>query len=89
MSFATVFSGQKIRIETALEPIVSRALLIDPKTIVAVSRDPDDDEILSCAIEAKVDLIVTGDNDLLHLGAIENIPIVTPRQFLDRLTEDR
>ena len=29
------------------------------------SRDPDDDEVLACAIAAHVDAIVSGDTDLL------------------------
>jgi len=47
-----------------------------------VSRDIKDDKFLSCAVEAKADYIVTGDEDLLDLKEYEGIKIVTPRQFL-------
>jgi putative PIN family toxin of toxin-antitoxin system len=73
------------RMETVLEPILSRAMIVEPKRIVAISRDPDDDHILACALEAKADVIVTGDKDLLQMHSFEEIPIITPRQFVHRL----
>jgi PIN domain len=45
-----------------------------------VCRDPDDDQVLALAIAAKVDLIVSGDNDLLSLGSFEGVPIIAPAQ---------
>lgn len=47
-----------------------------------ISRDIKDDKFLACAIEAKADYVVTGDEDLLDLKEYEGIKIVTPRQFL-------
>ena len=47
-----------------------------------VCRDPDDDQVLALALAAKVDLIVSGDNDLLSLGSFEGIPILAPAQAL-------
>jgi putative PIN family toxin of toxin-antitoxin system len=47
----------------------------------SVCRDPDDDAILACALEAKVDYLVTGDEDLLELKAFKGIRIVTLRDF--------
>jgi predicted nucleic acid-binding protein len=41
--------------------------------------------VLACAIDAQADLIVSGDRHLLDLGAYESIPILTVRQFLERL----
>jgi uncharacterized protein len=42
-----------------------------------VCRDPDDDNVLSAAIAAVADYIVTGDKDLLVLDHYQHIPIVT------------
>lgn len=50
-----------------------------------VTRDPNDDMIIACALAAKADYVVTRDKDLLSLGAHQGIRIVTPRQFLDLL----
>jgi putative PIN family toxin of toxin-antitoxin system len=50
-----------------------------------VSRDPDDDAVLACALAAKAGLIVSGDKDLLALEHFQHIPIVTATQALARL----
>lgn len=47
-----------------------------------VSRDIKDDKFLACAVEAKVDYIVTGDDDLLDLKEYDEIKIVTPRELM-------
>lgn len=72
-------------IETVLDPIVARAILVEPRTAVRTSRDANDDHILACAMAAAADVLVTGDKDLLVPGEFEGIPIVTPREFLAAL----
>ena len=47
-----------------------------------VSRDADDDHVLTCALAAGADLIVSGDDDLLTLKRFQDIPIATPAQAL-------
>ncbi|MGH8566230.1 MAG: putative toxin-antitoxin system toxin component, PIN family [Gammaproteobacteria bacterium] len=47
-----------------------------------VSRDRDDDAVLSCALAAKADLIVSGDADLLTLGEYRGIRIASPAAAL-------
>lgn len=49
-------------------------------------KDADDIPILACAIASRADVFVTGDKDLLGLGAIENIPILSPRQIWQKLS---
>lgn len=43
--------------------------------------DPDDIPIVACAIVAKANVFVTGDKALLDLGRIEDLPMLSPRQF--------
>ena len=50
-----------------------------------VCRDPDDDDILGCAVAAKADCIVTGDADLLVLERFQEIEIVTLAGILGRI----
>ena len=38
--------------------------LVRPTAIVPISRDPDDDQVLACALAADADLIVSRDRDL-------------------------
>lgn len=50
-----------------------------------VCRDPDDDTVLATAASGKVEIIVTGDDDLLSLRVYQGIRLFTPRQFLELL----
>lgn len=52
----------------------------------AVLADPDDDQVLACALAARTDLIVSGDKKhLLPMKNYQGIPIVSPREALDRV----
>jgi putative PIN family toxin of toxin-antitoxin system len=50
-----------------------------------ISRDPDDDEVVACAIAADCDFIVSGDRDLLDLKEYRGIEILTASKFLVEL----
>lgn len=41
--------------------------------------------MLALALAVQVDLIVSGDNDLLDLQIFESVPIVTPDEALRRI----
>ena len=56
-----------------------------PEEIPPICRDPDDDRVIACAVVGRVAVIVSGDKDLLDLGEIGGIPILTAAQFLARL----
>lgn len=60
-------------------------VLTDRLKIGVIKDDPDDNKVLACALEAKADYIVSGDNHLLDLVVFENIPIVTVKDFIDNL----
>ena len=49
-----------------------------------VSRDADDDAVLACALAARADLIVSGDDDLLTLKQFQRIEIVSARVAVTR-----
>jgi uncharacterized protein len=53
----------------------------------SVPEDTDDEVILACAADGQADVIVSGDKHLLSLGQFRIMPILTVRQFLDRLAE--
>ncbi|MDE2059804.1 MAG: putative toxin-antitoxin system toxin component, PIN family [candidate division NC10 bacterium] len=48
-------------------------------------EDQDDLLILSAAISAGADLFVTDDQELLDIGHIEDLTILSPRQFWEKL----
>lgn len=67
--------------ERSLAEVRRLAEVIDPPALPQpVCRDPDDDQVLALAIAAKVELIVSGDNDLPLLGSFEGIPIIASAQ---------
>lgn len=43
-----------------------------------IAEDPDDDEVLACALAARAELIVSGDRHLLKLAEYQGIRIVRP-----------
>jgi putative PIN family toxin of toxin-antitoxin system len=55
--------------------------------VQGVVRDPDDDVILSTALSAEADYLVSGDKALLELQSYGAIRIVSPREFLDILSD--
>jgi uncharacterized protein len=46
-----------------------------------ICRDPNDDMMIACAIDATADYIVTGDENLLILKKYKDIVIINPRNF--------
>lgn len=50
--------------------------------VCGVCTDPHDDKFLSCAISARADMIVTGDQDLHQLGKFKSIKIISPAAFI-------
>jgi uncharacterized protein len=58
-------------------------LVADVPTIQAC-RDPKDDKYLALAIGGSADCIVSGDRDLLDLHPFQDVPILTPAEFVQR-----
>lgn len=58
-----------------------------PETIPRICRDPDDDRLIACAVVGEADVIVSGDDDLLALERVGDIPILTAAQFLAMLEQ--
>jgi len=56
-----------------------------PETIPQICRDPDDDRMIACAVAADADVIVTGDEDLLGLEWVSDIPILSPAELVTRM----
>jgi putative PIN family toxin of toxin-antitoxin system len=70
-------------VDDAVALLRSAMRIVTPVQLDAsVCRDRDDDSILGTAIAGDVDCIVTGDADLLVLGAYRGISIVRPADFL-------
>ncbi len=53
---------------------------------VRACRDPKDDMYLELALSGNANCIITNDADLLALHPFEGIPIISPKEFLDRFS---
>ena len=56
-------------------------IIVHPKKIEKICRDPFDDYILAAAVSGKVDYLVTADKDLLVLENYKGVTIVIPKDF--------
>jgi uncharacterized protein len=63
------FSWEQRRVISALQTILERGIRVKIRGTVKECRDPGDDIFLECAALAKADRLVSGDTDLLSLGA--------------------
>lgn len=80
------FTPEEARI--MLAGITTYAISVTSLPIISYSADPDDNIILATAIAGNADYLVSGDkSDLLKLGVIEDILIITARQALDILEQ--
>ena len=73
---------------TAIVTEAAFKILHNPGPIPSICRDPNDDMIIACAINAGADYIVTGDEDLLSLKSYKDIAIINPRDFEALFVED-
>jgi putative PIN family toxin of toxin-antitoxin system len=74
-----------VEFTSALASIALVATKVAP--IEATCRDPDDDHVLAAALSMHASHIVTGDADLLALGAFQGIQIRSIRAFFNLLKE--
>lgn len=58
-------------------------LVRDRYLLKIIKDDPSDNIVLSCALSAKANFIVSGDKHLLNLKKFQNIPILSTREFID------
>ncbi len=59
------------------------------RPIPRVCRHVKDDYLLAYALVGRANYLVTGDDDLLVLGEVEGVKIVTPSAFLEILMDER
>ena len=76
----------ELQLQSFIASIIAFSTAVeDSTTAQGLCRDPKDDIYISAALDANANFIVTGDNDLLDLAAVESVAIITPRQFYNWL----
>jgi len=65
--------------------IVSDAAVAIPRKKLLLCRDPEDNMVLECCLATHADILITGDKDLLDIGAIPfPLLILTAGQYVVR-----
>ena len=83
------FDQDEDDVKQALRQISRAAVVSKPVSRLRVVEDEADNRILECAVEGRVDLIVTGDRHLLKLRRFEGIPIVRLADFVRLFPKER
>jgi uncharacterized protein len=58
-----------------------QSVVVHPKTIEKICRDPFDDYVLAAAESGKVNYLITSDKDLLVLEKHRKVAIISPKDF--------
>lgn len=69
--------------EEVVEQFAALAQVVEVSvSVTVITADPDDNNVLSCALAAQADYIVSGDRHLLDLASYEGVEILDAAQFL-------
>lgn len=74
-------AGLLVDYAEAVEVVVPQALP------APVSRDPEDDHVIACALAAQADIIVSGDRDLIEIKQRQGIEIVSTALAIERVAQ--
>lgn len=91
-----VLSREKFSARLAQAGLTARGIVVELRRLAhivtpqdvprVIDQDPDDDDVLACAVAGRADLIVSGDRDLHSLGGqYAGIPILTPAQAAQQI----
>jgi putative PIN family toxin of toxin-antitoxin system len=74
------------KVREFLEIIVFNSQIVYPKKkLNVVKKDPKDNKILECALEAQASFIISGDKHLLEIKEYKGIKIISPKEFLNEI----
>ena len=66
-----------------MDSVQAKAVLIpELGQIPSYTRDPKDDKFIACAIAGNISYLITLDKDLLILGKLTGIQMITPHDFI-------
>lgn len=78
VKFARKLAAAQLSVDQLVERYALLTTVIHPAAIApTIPDDPDDDQVLACALGAKAEIIVSGDRHLLDLKEHQGILIVT------------
>ncbi len=75
-----------LSIDELVERYAALAAVVHPASVPPTVRDdPDDDQVLACAIAAQAEIIVSGDRHLLDLKEYRSMRIVRVAEAVSRI----
>lgn len=85
VKFTRKLAAAQLSIDQLVDGYALLATVVHPVAInpTIIIDDPDDDQVLACALSAKTDIIVSGDRHLLDLQKHQGIRIVTSAEAMD------
>lgn len=81
------FGFDSRQVAHAMRALRKTVSLVRPRRRLDVTKDPDDNKVVECALEARADYIVTG-NARHFPRQYQDIRIVLPRQFVTILAAE-
>ncbi len=85
--FGKVIAASGMSLDELVLGYAELVTLVAPTELpLTILRDPDDDNVLSCALAAHAEWIISGDHDLLDFKTFRGIPIVTASQAVRIVT---
>jgi putative PIN family toxin of toxin-antitoxin system len=72
------FHFERSEVVKLISDIRKVVAIVHPTIKIKAVRDPNDDKVLECALEAKADIILAFDKDLLSLKEYEGVKIIHP-----------
>lgn len=70
-------------ISRLIKVIKLKSKIVKPYRRLKISRDPQDDKFIECAVTGKADVIISGDSDLKDIKEYKGILILGVKEFLD------
>lgn len=81
------FGATRQRAKATTRAVRKLATLVSPEKIPKLSRDPKDDPVIAAAVAGKAKFLVSDDKDLVELGNVGSVTILSYGQFLDKYTK--
>ncbi len=77
-------------IEQLVDLLKTDTIIVHGRAVVkgALPQDPRGEVFLACAVDANADCIVSGDRHLLDLQIYRGVPILTVKEFAEKLKKE-
>ena len=76
-------------VDIIIREIESITTMVNPAKKYSIVSHDSDNIIIDCAMESRVEYIITGDNDLLCLNKYKSVTIINPALFIEEYFDRR